>query len=221
MQNNVKDIIVEKFKSLPTACVSDAMDKLGILGSAFGIVPLTDELTLVGRAFTVRYVPVGAGGGTVGDFIDDVPLGGVVVISNNGRTDCTVWGDIMTTTAIAKGIAGTVIDGVCRDVSYAISNSYPLYTCGRFMRTGKDRVTVAEVGGTVNLSDAQVSPGDIIVGNADGIVVVPQNRAEEIYELASSIEHIEEKIIIDIKNGISLFDARKKHSYHNLQKRSK
>ncbi len=217
----MKDIIVEKFKSLPTACVSDAMDKLGILGSAFGIVPLKDELTLVGRAFTVRYVPVGAGGGTVGDFIDDVPLGGVVVISNNGRTDCTVWGDIMTTTAIAKGIAGTVIDGVCRDVSYAISNSYPLYTCGRFMRTGKDRVTVAEVGGTVNLSDAQVSPGDIIVGNADGIVVVPQNRAEEIYELASSIEHIEEKIIIDIKNGISLFDARKKHSYHNLQKRSK
>jgi len=221
MQTSVKDVIVEKFKSLPTACVSDAMDKLGILGSAFGIAPLKDELTLVGRAFTVRYTPVGAGGGTVGDFIDDVPLGGVVVISNNGRTDCTVWGDIMTTTAMAKGIAGTVIDGVCRDVSYAISNSYPLFTCGRFMRTGKDRVTVAEVGGTVNLSDVQVSPGDIIVGNADGIVVVPQDRAEEIYELAFDIEKIEEKIIIDIKNGISLIDARKSHGYHNLQKRSK
>ncbi len=221
MQASKKDVIVEKFKSLPTACVSDAMDKFGILGSAHGIAPLKDELTLVGRAFTVRYTPVGAGGGTVGDFIDDVPEGSVVVISNNGRTDCTVWGDIMTTTAMHKGIAGTVIDGVCRDVSYALSKSYPLFTCSRFMRTGKDRVTVAEIGCTVNLSDAQVTPGDIIVGNADGVVVVPQDRAEEIYELAAAIEQIEEKIIADIENGITLCEARKRHGYHNLQKKSK
>jgi len=221
MENGEKDLIVEKFKSLPTACVSDAMDKFGILGSAQGIAPLKDDLTLVGRAFTVRYTPVGAGGGTVGDFIDDVPDGGVVVISNNGRTDCTVWGDIMTTTAILKGIAGTVIDGVCRDVSFALSKSYPLFTCGRFMRTGKDRVSVAEIGCTVNLSDAQVSSGDIIVGNADGVVVVPHDRAEEIYELAAAIEQTEENIIADIENGISLCEARKRHGYHDLQKRSK
>ncbi len=221
MKTDKQDLIVEKFKSLPTACVSDAMDTLSILGSAHGIAPLKDDLTITGRAFTVRYAPVGAGGGTVGDFIDDVPPGGVVVISNGGRTDCTVWGDIMTTTAQIKGIEGTVIDGVCRDVSYALSRSYPLFTCGRFMRTGKDRVSVAEVGGTISLGDAQVTPGDIIVGNADGIVVVPKDRAEEIYELAAAIEQIEEKIISDIENGIALCEARQRHGYHTLQKRNK
>ncbi|RLB90560.1 MAG: RraA family protein, partial [Deltaproteobacteria bacterium] len=74
---------------------------------------------------------------------------------------------------------------------------------------------------TVNLSDAQVSSGDIIVGNADGVVVVPHDRAEEIYELAAAIEQTEENIIADIENGISLCEARKRHGYHDLQKRSK
>lgn len=221
MQNDQKDPIIENYKNLPTACVSDAMDKLGILGSAHGIAPLKDDLILIGRAFTVRYTPVGAGGGTVGDYIDDVPQSSVVVISNNGRTDCTVWGDILTKTALLKGIAGTVIDGVCRDVSYALSRSYPLFTCGRFMRTGKDRVSVAEVGCTINLSDAQVSPRDIIVGNADGIVVIPQDKAEEICELATAIEKTEQKIMADIEKGISLREARKRHGYHQLQQRNK
>ena len=218
--NTTKDSLVDQFKELPTACISDAMDRLGILGSALGIMPLKDDLKLVGRAFTVRYTPVGAGGGTVGDFIDDVPKGGVVVISNGGRMDCTVWGDIMTTTAMVQGIAGTVIDGVCRDVSYAVSKSYPLFTCGRFMRTGKDRVSVAEVGGVVTIGDASVTPGDIIVGNADGIVAVPQKRAQEIYDLALKIERVEEKIISEIEKGTPLAEARERHGYHNLQKRS-
>jgi len=221
MTTTDKDLLVENFRNLPTACISDAMDRLEILGSAHGIQPLKDDLTVVGRAFTVRYAPVGAGGGTVGDFIDEVPPDGVVVISNDGRTDCTVWGDIMTTTAILQGLAGTVIYGVCRDVSYALSKSYPLFTCGRFMRTGKDRVSVAEVGGIVSLGDAQVVPGDIIVGNADGVVVVPQSRAQEIYDLAFSIEKVEQKIIADIERGIPLREARERHGYHQLQKRSK
>ena len=62
----------------------------------------------------------------------------VVVIDNDGRTDCTVWGDIMTQYAGLRDFAGTVIDGVCRDVNKALDDGYPLFTAGRFMRTGKD-----------------------------------------------------------------------------------
>jgi len=65
------------------------------------------------------------------DFIDDVAEGDVVVIDNDGRTDCTVWGDIMTQYAGSQRIAATVIDGVCRDVSKALDDGYPLFTKGR------------------------------------------------------------------------------------------
>ncbi len=97
-------------------------------------------------AFTVRYVTAGSPPGTVGDYLDDVPPGGVVVLDNGGRTDCTVWGDILTAMADQRGVAGTVIDGVCRDVQRALGLVYPIYSRGRFMRTGKDRVEVSDVG---------------------------------------------------------------------------
>lgn len=212
-----QDDLVAAFGALPTACVSDAMDRLGLLGSAHGLSPLRDDMTVVGRAYTVRYSPVGAGGGNVGDFLDDVPPGGVVAIANNGRTDCTVWGDIMTATAINRGIAGTVIDGVCRDVAFALSRKYPLYTRGRFMRTGKDRVSVAELGGVITVGDVQVAAGDIILGNADGIVVIASARAEEILALSQDIEQIENQILAEVNQGIPLSVARQRHGYHSLQ----
>ena len=102
---------------LPTAAISDALDKLGLPGSLHGIGPLRPGQRACGPAFTVRYEPVDDQHGTVGDFLDDVPAGGVVVIDNDGRTDCTVWGGIMTQVAALTGVAGTVINGVCRDVA--------------------------------------------------------------------------------------------------------
>jgi Aldolase/RraA len=90
-----------------TATVSDALDRLGRPGSMLGLAPLSDGARLCGRAFTVRYVTAGSPPGTVGDYLDDVPPGAVVVLDNGGRTDCTVWGDILTAMAADRGIGGT------------------------------------------------------------------------------------------------------------------
>ena len=79
----------------------------------------------------------------MGDFIDDVAESDIIAIDNDRRTDCTVWGDIMTQYAGLRRITATVIDGVCHDVAKALGDGYPLFTGGRFMRTGKDRVEVA------------------------------------------------------------------------------
>jgi regulator of RNase E activity RraA len=163
--------LVALFVGLDTPAVSDALDKLGLHGQALGIMPLAnDAQTVVGPAFTVKYVPASNPAGTVGDFIDDVAPGDFIVIDNDGRTDCTVWGDIMTQYAGIRGIAGTVIDGVCRDVSRALSDSYPMFTAGRFMRTGKDRVQVEAVNGTVAIGTVRVSARDIVVADANGVV---------------------------------------------------
>src|SRR5215211_3816172 len=217
----MSDATVAAFKRLPTAAISDAMDRLGIPGQALGIAPLDVRFRLTGRAFTIRYRPVGAvEKGTVGDYIDDVSPGDVVVLDNAGRVDCTVWGDILTAVAHRRGLGGTVINGVCRDVARAIGLGYPIYSRGRFMRTGKDRVEVESMGQPVSLGDVQVRPGDILVGDADGIVVIPRSRESEVLSTALSIEEAETAIEAETARGTRLDEARTKHRYHALQTRS-
>jgi len=184
------------------------------------IRPLDDYRgTVIGPAFTVKYVPCGQPAGTVGDFIDDVAPGDVVVIDNDGRTDCTVWGDIMTQYAGLRGIAATVIDGVCRDVAKALGDGYPLFTRGRFMRTGKDRVEVASVNATVAIGTARVCARDIVVADANGVVVVPRGRAHEVAKTARGIEQTESRIREQIAAGKTLGEARAALGYHTLQRK--
>ena len=212
------DKAVEAFRGLETASVSDALDRLRLPGSALGIAPLWPGQRMAGRAFTVRYVPAGAEKGTVGDYIDDVAPGSVVVLDNAGRLYCTVWGDILTALAHRKGIAGTAIYGVCRDTAKAHELGYPIYSSGRFMRTGKDRAEVADVNVTVSLGDVQVRPGDLILGDDDGVVVVPRSHEEKVLEVARGIISTEDKILDEALHGSTLGDARRKHGYHQLQR---
>nr|WP_175801924.1 RraA family protein [Burkholderia anthina] len=213
--------LVALFEGLDTPGVSDAMDKLGLPGQALGIMPLADYTkVVVGPAFTVRYVPASVPPGTVGDFIDDVAPGDVVVIDNDGRTDCTVWGDIMTQYAGLRGIAGTVIDGVCRDVNKALGDNYPLFTAGRFMRTGKDRVQVEAVNATVAIGTVRVAARDIVVADANGVVIVPRGRAREVAQAARQIEEVESRIREQIARGKTLGAARAALGYHTLQSKA-
>ena len=209
------------FQGLDTPSVSDAMDRLGLPGQCFGIAPLGNYAkTVVGPAFTVRYVAASNPSGSAGDFIDDVAQGDFVVIDNSGRTDCTVWGDIMTQVASAHQFAGTVIDGVCRDVMKAIVDEYPMFTRGRFMRTGKDRVEFQEANVPVTIGDARVRPRDIIVADANGVVAVPRERAKEVAAAAHQIESVEQQIRDEISKGKTLKAAREALGYHNLQRKT-
>ena len=218
---NPEDVkLVASFAGLDTPGVSDAMDRLGIPGQCLGIAPLANyPFAVVGPAFTVKYVSCGNPPGTVGDFIDDVAEGDVVVIDNDGRLDCTVWGDIMTQYAGIRKIAATVIDGVCRDVSKALADNYPIFTKGRYMRTGKDRVEVAAVNTPVSIGAARVCARDIVVADANGVVVVPRARAAEVAETAHGIEATEARIREQIASGKTLGEARAALGYHNLQRK--
>ncbi|EJF69683.1 RraA family protein [Pseudomonas sp. D8002] len=212
--------LVALFAGLDTPGVSDALDKLGLPGQCLGIMPLDNyRQVVVGPAFTVRYVSASTPPGTVGDFIDDVAEGDVVVIDNDGRTDCTVWGDIMTQYAGSQRIAATVIDGVCRDVSKALGDGYPLFTKGRFMRTGKDRVEVEAVNQPVSIGQARVCARDIVVADANGVVIVPRERAHEVAACARSIEAVEARIRALLDEGKSLREARAALGYHTLQRK--
>lgn len=213
----MRQSIVDQLRALGNATLSDALDRLGIDGQCVGIMPFDRQMRLAGPAFTVRMVPVGVSGGSVGDYIDDVEPGQIVVIDNNGRLNATVWGDILTLISSERGIGGTVIDGVCRDIDLSVERRYPIFARANTMRTGKDRVTADAYNVTVQAAGVRVSPGDWVIGDGDGVVVVPQQRLGQVLDVAQEISAAEERIRAAVRSGMRLDEARKAARYHSLQ----
>lgn len=211
------DNAIERASKLDTATISDALDKLEIKGQCLGIKPRDHSFRMTGRAYTIQYGPADVEPGTVGDYIDDLEPGSVVVLDNGGREDATVWGDILTYLAHKNGVAGTVIDGACRDVHECLRLGYPVYSRSYSMRTGKDRVQVDATNIPVNIGNARVQPGDLMRGDSDGVIVIPKEREAEVLDAAEAIEQAEEKIRKSLREGMRLDKAREVNSYHSLQ----
>jgi len=212
------DTILEAFRSIDTATASDALDRLGIEGGCLGIRQIVTGTRAVGRAATVRYRPFNKVGKPNNiDFLDEVQPGQIAVLDNGAREYCSVWGDIMTAHAIARGVAGTVIDGVCRDIPKMRELNYPMFSRGSFMHTGKDRVETDAVNVPVTLGQRRVCPGDIVIADDTGVVIVPASKAEEVIAIAREIEEAEAAIIELISSGKTLREAREIHGYYSLQ----
>jgi 4-hydroxy-4-methyl-2-oxoglutarate aldolase len=213
------DQLVDGLAALDISHLSDALDRLSIEGQCSGIRPLDRRFALAGRAYTVRYVPVGMSRGTVGDYIDDLEPGQIPVLDNAARLDATVWGDLLTVTAHRKGLSGTVIDGICRDTERSLEVGYPIFSRGHWMRTGKDRVQADAYQVPVSIGGVRIEPGDILVGGADGLVAVPASRAAEVLDVATRIAASEERIRAAVLAGGRLDEARTAVGYHGLQHR--
>jgi len=213
------DANVDRAGKLDTATISDALDRLGIVGQCRGIKGRDPDFRMAGRAFTMRCGPKTTPPGTVGDYIDDVPEGSVVVIDNRGLTDATIWGDILTEIAHRRKLAGTVIDGISRDVHLCRSLGYPVFSLDHWMRTGKDRIQLEEMGCVVGIGGARVAPGDILVGDPDGVIVIPREHEEAVLAAAEEIEAAESRIRDAVRTGMRLDEARAQFKYHQLQTR--
>jgi regulator of RNase E activity RraA len=212
---------VERASKLDTATISDALDRFGIVGQLYEIKPRDPKFRMTGRAYTLLCGPASVPPGTVGDYIDDVKPGEVVVIDNGGRLNATIWGDILTETASAKKVAGTVIDGLCRDTALCMELNYPVFTRDHWMRTGKDRVQVEATNVPVTIGEARVQPGDILRGDADGVVVIPKEHEDKVLQAGEEIQEAENAIRKAVRGGMRLDEARKQFKYHTLQTRVK
>jgi regulator of RNase E activity RraA len=215
----MNDRNVARASRLDTTSLSDGLDRLGIAGQCLNIKPLDHRFRMTGRAFTILYGPAGMPPGTVGDYIDDVAEGSVVVLDNGGRENATVWGDILTWVAHRRGVAGTVIDGACRDTHLSRELGYPIFSRSYSMRTGKDRVQVEGTNVVVTIGDARVGPGDILRGDADGVLVIPREHEDAVLDAAEEIDAVEQRIRNAINEGRTLKEARQLLGYHQLQTR--
>lgn len=211
------DASVVRASKLDCAALSDALDRLSIVGQCYKIRPCDPGFRMAGRAFTVLYEAIQSTPGTVGEFIDDVPAGSVIVIDNQGKDDVGTWGNILTEAAHRRGMAGTVIDGNNRDVALCRALGYPIYSRNTWMRTGKGRIQLKALQVPVVIGNVTVHPGDIVVGDPDGVVVLPRAQEDAILAAAEQITTNEEQLREAIRQGMRLDQARVAFHYHDLQ----
>jgi len=207
--------ILDDLKKISLEALSDALDQFGINGGCKGIIARSKNKLMAGRAFTVKFAKVKTGGfAKAADYIDKVKPGEVIVIDNRGRDYCTVWGEILTRVAIYKNLAGTVIDGACRDMDFISNSNYPVFSKHFFMKTGKNRVRLQYIQKPVKISGIIVRPGDYIIGSGSGILVIPAGKVEAVISRAKEIEENEKKILKVIRRGVPLKKARILFSYN-------
>ncbi|MGA5352620.1 isocitrate/isopropylmalate family dehydrogenase [Streptomyces thermodiastaticus] len=208
--------VVDRLAALDTASISDALDSLGIPGVLTGITARVPGARAAGRAFTVGYRPVQ--GGTrrfrnAADYLDEVPAGSFVVIDNGGSTTCTNWGSLLTAVAQRRGVRGTALHGSARDIAEIRAAGYPLFSTGTTMVSGKNRVELAATGQPITIGGVTVRPGDIVVADDNGVLVVPAERAAAVAERAERVEGTEAAIAEAVAGGMRLDEARRTYGY--------
>ncbi len=210
----------ERFEKLSSTNLSDAMDALGFRGFTFGIRPMQEKWRkVVGEAVTMRMVSAGqtAQKTHLGmNAIASAKAGDVIVIDNGGRMDSSCWGGILANSAKAKGVTATLIDGCVRDLDDCIDADYPVYAKGTVVCTARGRVVEAETNGTINFAGVQVRPGDIILGDSSGVVVVPSERMDEVLVKAEELWQKEEDMVAQIRHGADILSVDEKFAYNKM-----
>lgn len=130
--------------------------------------------------------------------------------------DQNCWGEIVTYAALQKGVAGVIVDGTVRDVDATEKLGFPVYAKGIVNRTARNRNVQGDYNCTVSIGGLQVNPGEIVVADINGIVVIPVDRAREVLSVVQDMEQKEAAIIAKIKAGISFRDVDKDSGYDTM-----
>jgi 4-hydroxy-4-methyl-2-oxoglutarate aldolase len=187
---------IDLARSYSPATLLEAAEKMGALSS--GIKPLSNHFHICGPALPVSSPP--GDNLTLHEAITLARPGDVLVVDTSGEYEAGYWGDIMTHAAQERGVQGLVIDGCVRDYDNIIQANFPVFSRGLCIRG-----TTKKGGGTINepikMGEVTISTGDLIVGNSDGVVVIPNEKVSVVLENAKKREDFEEKIREEIKNG--------------------
>lgn len=211
-----------RLKRLSTTNLSDALDKIGVRGAVIGIRPLFGLPKLVGRAVTIKITAAGMAKSKhhLGiEAIASAREGDIIAVDNRGDTRNNCWGEILTCAAKMKGVSGVIIDGAARDVDACEEMGFPVFARAVVPITARGRIMQEDFNCLIRLGDAQVRPGDILVGDINGVVVIPTEKLEEVLEEAEKIMEKEELMKKDILSGLDILEVDKKYSYEEMLKK--
>ena len=216
----VSDEILEQARNkLYTAVISDTLDGMGILSQALppSVRPLDESLVLCGRARTGLYMPVYHDDEALDVYeheialVDDLRPGDVAVFSCAGNSRIAPWGELLSTAACARGAHGCVTDGLVRDVRMIREMGFPVFAGGIGPLDTKSRAKMMMADVPSEIGDAKISPGDIIFGDVDGVVAIPDAVASEVLAAAMQKATEENNVRDELAAGAKLKDVFDKY----------
>jgi 4-hydroxy-4-methyl-2-oxoglutarate aldolase len=197
-------------RALDACAVSDALERHGLPPAVVGLVQVGAPAAIAGRCATVllgtatgepstRHLCTAA--------VDASGAGDVIVVANDGRTDCAGWGGLLSQAASLRKIEGVVVDGACRDVPEALEVGLPVYARGPVAVTARGRVVEKTWGEPVRIGGTEVCTGDLVIADASGVAFVPQAAAEEVIRTAEEIAAREASMGAALRSGVPVSDV--------------
>ena len=214
--NLTKDTIDIFHSLLYTPVVGDILDSLERYHQFLprGVQPLLPEMKMVGRAMPVRMIDVYGEQdkpfGLLTEALDQLQAGEVYVGSLPSQT-CACWGEMLTATARARGAVGAAVFGPHRDTPKVLEQNWPVFSTGRFAQDSRVRMAIDAYRTPIEIEGTVVHPGDLIFGDLDGVVVIPQELEDEVFAKAVEKASAENLVRKEIENGMSSTQALRKY----------
>ncbi len=206
--------IIEGLRSIDTSTISDVLDDMGLDCLVSGIKGVDVGFALVGPAVTIKQISGLLGTYSIEDFqmskiLDNVKPGDVLVFDNSGK-EISTWGGLASLAAKEKGVEGVVIDGASRDSDYVAELKFPVFSRYITPRTGKRRTKMLEMNGEIQCGGIRVRPGDVVVADRTGVIVIPRERAAEVLDRARKNIKGEKDFAEGLKTGKTFGDMNRK-----------
>jgi len=210
--------LLSRFEELYTGAVNDVMREFCLINQALPnhIVPLREYRTVAGFAFTVKSAPNAMIKGEMEfrtQMLDELGEDNFVVWDTSKDEKATLWGGVMTATAKAKKVRAACIDGGIRDTHQILEADFPVFYKYRISNGSLGRCLITHYQVTLQIGDVTIKPGDIILGDIDGVLVVPRDRAYDILIRSEEIKENEKKIFGWVKSGDSIKEITEKGGY--------
>ena len=210
--------LCERYEKLYTGCINDVLRELCLLNQNLpsSIMPLRDEMVVCGEAFTVKSAPNVMIEGEMtfrAQMLDEMKPEGVVVWDTSEDTEASLWGGVMTATAITKKIRGAVIAGGIRDTKQILEQNFPVFYKYRTSNGSLGRCLITHYQVPVKIGKVTVRPGDIIFGDIDGVLCVPREIAYDVLRRAEGIERNEVDIFSWVRQGDTISQIIEKGGY--------
>ena len=194
-----------------TAMVSDSLDTLGIRNNVMdsSVKPLLMDMRAVGLASTIEFIPdeefdVDDPYGTAIDYLDSLQPGDIAIVATGASSRSAFWGELFSTAAKSRGAVGVVCDGPLRDTNLILEVDFPAFGAPSRPIDYKGRMRVSSVHQSVTCGGVEISQGDAVIADWDGIVVVPAEYIERVFSAANERAQSERTVLQELQSGKSV-----------------
>lgn len=212
----VKEMLA-RYEQLYTGAISDVLREHALLDQSIGhLIPLRPERTVAGLAFTVKSAPHVKITGEMTfrtQMLGDMPADAFVVWDTSNDEKATLWGGVMTATAVGKGLKAALIDGGIRDTHQILEKDFPVFYKYRIPNGSLGRCLITHYQVPILIRGVVIKPGDVVLGDIDGVVVVPHDLAGQVLLRAEELRANEKKIFSWVAAGQSLQQITAKGGY--------